>query len=454
METADVTRKLKIFCPTHQSVFEVEAKPQITCEIREHSLSNGFPKSEYWEYCCDCQTFSPSDFGTGGKAKAACPHCERAITRRFLCDECKITAYDSDTETKGKIYSLNATDGILPNCVGCQKSFTASKIYQHKCPDTESLFFTNRKDCPFCLKPVLSQNAPPKTVEPIPNDKSAIRHSENQPASTQCPNCGHWGRADRAVCGKCGVWQISSGAGITAGTAIPKTQLLGSICPNCGRANDTDSIFCVNCGQALKAVQQPETVVYPGINPNTFSGPPPPPEFQPPTPTPKSNLVYFVTFIGIIFFGFVIWIAVNVNRETTRNSNSVTNSTNNNSSNNTVKPNLTEVNTNKTTSDTSSSVIGQTGRLTTNVNIRSASNKFSQITGTHYDTARVKVLDTDSYYADDGEYVTWYRVKVLENGYDYATGNGTGNNWERDGNFGWMEADMEGWMNSKFITLD
>jgi hypothetical protein len=92
--------------------------------------------------------------------------------------------------------------------------------------------------------------------------------------------------------------------------------------------------------------------------------------------------------------------------------------------------------------------------LTTNVNIRSASNKFSQIIGTHYENAQIEVLETDSYYADDGEYVTWYKIKVLENGFDYKTGNGKGNNWERDGNFGWLEAQTVGWMNSKYIALD
>ena len=104
--------------------------------------------------------------------------------------------------------------------------------------------------------------------------------------------------------------------------------------------------------------------------------------------------------------------------------------------------------------DSELSVVNRRGHLTENTNIRSDSNKYSQILGTHYQNAKVKILATDSYIADDGKYVTWYRVKVLENGYDSKTGNGNGNNWERDNDFGWMEASMEGWMNSKFIKLD
>ena len=50
MEEVSEKRNLKIFCPQHQAVFEVEENSKIVCEIREHALSNNFPNEEFWEY--------------------------------------------------------------------------------------------------------------------------------------------------------------------------------------------------------------------------------------------------------------------------------------------------------------------------------------------------------------------------------------------------------------------
>ena len=462
METGNLTRKLKIFCPTHQSVFEVDEKPQIACEIREHALSNDFPKSEFWEYCCDCQTFSPSSFGTGGKVKNACPHCERTTERRFLCDECKIVSYDSDEETKGKVFSISAEKGSEPNCAGCQKSFVGAKILQHKCTDIEGALLTNRQDCPFCQKSVLIQPAPPKKVEPLPTAGATMKIG-GKIDSTQCSKCGHWGNSARAVCGKCGAQIGRLGAGVAAGSAVPKTQLLGSICPNCGAGNDADSVFCVNCGQALKTVPQTETETKTVANPifptnmppipvsqtNTFSASAgqsaAAPNFTPKKTSPDSKMPLFIIMGAVAFLIVVGLIAFNSKKTNSDNYTTVSPSPSSSSRTNSPTPYK---------SNSPSPLIGRKGRLTTNLNIRGSSGKYSEIWGTHYEGARVQILEVESFYADDGEYVTWYRVKVLENGYDQKTGNGNGNNWERNGNFGWMEAEMEGWMNSKYISLE
>ncbi len=469
----NLNRQIKIYCPQHQSIFEVDEKPQIVCEIREHALSNDFPKSEFWEYCCDCQIFSLSQFGTGGKAKNACPHCERATVNRFLCDACKIIAYDSDEETKGKIFGISAKNGSEPNCAGCQKSFVGAEIYQHDCTDIEGALLTNRQNCPFCQKAILIQ---PKKVESLPTIEAAMKF-DNPTASTQCSNCGHWGKAERAVCGNCGAQINSLGAGVAAGTAVPKTQLLGSICPNCGTGNDADSTFCVNCGQALKTVPQTETEtvaspIFPPTMPpipvnqtNTFSAEQPVVSGYPPKNSPAdSKISLLIILVTVGLFIVVGLIALNSSKPTPTSNSSASYSNNGKTSNNSMRTNSSTMNTSNsskmdntkmsnTMSNSSSPLTGRTGRLTTNLNIRGSSGKYSEIWGTHYEGARVQILEVESFYADDGEYVTWYRVKVLENGYDRKTGMGNGNNWERNGSFGWMEAEMEGWMNSKYISL-
>lgn len=484
METTTVTRKLKIFCPTHQSVFEVEEKPQIICEIREHALSNNFPQSEFWEFCCDCQTFSPSSFGTGGKAKDVCRHCERKTTRRFLCDECKIVAYESDEDAKGKIFGIG-TEGVKPDCPGCRKTF-GETANQHQCGDIEGALMTHRAECPFCQKLTLAK-AEPKQVEPIPHSDSAHEKSD-QFAPTQCPNCGHWGPAGRIHCGKCGIQINAPVAGVMLGTSVPRTQLLGSICPNCGAANLAGSVFCNSCGQALKSastgeINNPDRPVFmppqtiPTFTPeqqNTFSGAQSATGyFQPPTPPPQRKNPVFTIAIGLFAFafigGFIAYInssrgSVPANNSASSNNSMRSNSTNmynvtnykTNTSNTNYSSSTTNMNSLSSTANTnssSSSLIGREGRLTINAHIRVAPYKNAESRGTHYEDAKIEVLEVNSYPTEDGP-STWYKVRVLENGCDRKEGNGCGNDWVRDGYKYYGEAEMEGWMNAKNIVLD
>ena len=136
-----LTRQIKVFCPQHQSVFEVADAPKIVCEIREHSLSNDFPNAEFWEYCCDCQIFSPSDLEVGGKAKTACPQCERPTISRFVCGNCKTISFDSGEDTKGKVFQLDLNaKTIEPSCAGCLKDFASADLKLHKCDEAQAIY--------------------------------------------------------------------------------------------------------------------------------------------------------------------------------------------------------------------------------------------------------------------------------------------------------------------------
>ncbi len=97
-----------------------------------------------------------------------------------------------------------------------------------------------------------------------------------------------------------------------------------------------------------------------------------------------------------------------------------------------------------------SPLVGRTGSLTTNQNIRSESHKTAESLGVHYQGARIEVLDERTYTTDDGTSATWYRVKVLENGCDQTTGMGCGNDlYGMPG-----QAASVGWMNAKNLSLD
>src|ERR1044072_7897146 len=177
-----LTRQIKIYCPEHQTVFEMDENPKIICEIRDHALSNDFPRAEFWEYCCDCQTFSPSKLETGGKVSDVCRHCERATLNRFVCDECKIVSFDSGEDTKDKHFSVNQEKGVEPNGPGCHKIFGGAKPQLHNCSDVEGALLTYRKECPFCRKSTAGK--PPR--EEFVEEETTLQPKSNT-ASTQCP---------------------------------------------------------------------------------------------------------------------------------------------------------------------------------------------------------------------------------------------------------------------------
>lgn len=244
-----LTRQLKIYCPQHQATFEIAEGAKIVCEIKEHALSNDFPNEEFWEYCCDCQTFFPSALEVGEKVKIACPQCERKTVSRFVCSQCKIVTFDSGEDTKGKQFQLNSENfTILPACPGCLTDFSEKSLHLHKCSEIEAVFATERKNCPFCKKETA------KRKPQADKSKSVLRcaecHAENKAESYFCNNCGNVLRSNPNAAKR--------------GTTTAKTQLLGSICPTCGKGNLPTATFCGECGQALKA-EKPKYI------------PPPPP---------------------------------------------------------------------------------------------------------------------------------------------------------------------------------
>jgi hypothetical protein len=86
--------------------------------------------------------------------------------------------------------------------------------------------------------------------------------------------------------------------------------------------------------------------------------------------------------------------------------------------------------------------IGKTGRLDTNLVMRSASNKNASQSGVHYQGARIQVLGVDEYDTVNG-FSTWFLVQVIEDGCDAKGQLGCGH-----------EGNSEGWMNARYITLE
>lgn len=242
-------RALRIFCPTHEAAFEVVESPKILCEITEHALSVGFPNSEFWEFCCNCETFTPSKLDKGEKVRKSCYGCGNEISKHFACSNCKTFSFESEAQTKGKRFFITNKQGIEPNCPGCQSTGQNGTLNWHECEDINTGFFTVRETCPFCLKNVSA--------------KPAAQNKSRTDVEVICPKCRMENPPTSLFCGNCRFKLKKDAATVNVGTDINKTKLLGSLCPNCSMPMPPNASFCGECGQAVKNTLPP-----PRINPS------------------------------------------------------------------------------------------------------------------------------------------------------------------------------------------
>jgi hypothetical protein len=248
------------------------------------------------------------------------------------------------------------------------------------------------------------------------------------------------------------------------------------VCPSCGLSNRTNSRFCKKCGVPVRADprENKQQVMSPGRDSpsNHFDGkgslgpqkqqpifPPPDPQRRTFWSAMTGQQLYIGGIAALIAIGAIAWAlgVSNAPDEPISSSNSAYRSNGGNAGDAKRRAAVTNAYNSSGTSDRSSevdrSVIGREGHLTQNTNIRSGSNRSAEVRGTHYQGARVKILDVDTYSTPDGV-STWFRVEVLQDGCDSQGQLGCGNNRERDGYFGWMEAEKAGWANAKYISLN
>jgi hypothetical protein len=230
-------RNLRIFCPIHEASFEVAENVKIQCEITGHSLSADFPYAEFWEFCCNCGTYSPSKLGRGEKVRATCFSCQNEVSKRFLCATCKVLSFECGTQAKGKSYFVTP-GGMEPHCPGCgETAITGGAVIRHLCKDIDAEILTGHESCPFCLEKTASISSP--------NDPL------NAPTG-RCPACSAAIVPGAAFCGKCKHRLRSDLSTEKLGTDITKSQLFGSLCPNCSTPIVPGSGYCAECGQAVK----------------------------------------------------------------------------------------------------------------------------------------------------------------------------------------------------------
>ncbi len=116
----------------------------------EHLLSDNFPYSGSWIYCCNCQSFIAWEIGRAEVAFKQCPYCLSSLNPRlYACDHCAVTMLDFDDQTLRKHHTVLTWGMPQPACPACHQ-FPGSTPKMHFCRTLQINLATARPACPFC----------------------------------------------------------------------------------------------------------------------------------------------------------------------------------------------------------------------------------------------------------------------------------------------------------------
>ncbi len=160
---------IKFWCNEHGHEYSVERSRTKPFCTREHLSIEGFPYEDYTKYCCRCAVYWKDE---GGEAQ--CLRGKHQITRRYLCDVCKVMSLDTDDRTGKKFF---ISDDSLPNpsCPGCRLR-AKSLLSLHECKDLLVSFWTAHTKCLFCKREIERTEEEKKSVEapePVVKEKPA-----------------------------------------------------------------------------------------------------------------------------------------------------------------------------------------------------------------------------------------------------------------------------------------
>jgi tetratricopeptide (TPR) repeat protein len=235
MQEIKGTRTITARCPTHNIDIGAEGE-RIVCPQGPHALAQHFPDESFWEYCCDCQRFRPSEINQGGQSAPQCSVCGRQVARRYLCGNCKVMSIESDDRTvKRKQYTFTDNSTIAPACPGCA-DIPSGLVNRHECEETAATFTTPRDNCPFCDKPIKIEKRTEQKIQ---------QKSETKPRAAARV------KGDRA--------EASKPVGVDKSATTPQSRSSVASCPHCGLARKPNEQFCADCGFELDTSRQPSS---------------------------------------------------------------------------------------------------------------------------------------------------------------------------------------------------
>jgi len=144
---------VKIHCLRHNADFPMSRTSRtVVCKegADEHTLSNNFPYSGSWVYCCNCQTFIAWEIGRADVTVKQCPFCFSSLNPKlYTCDHCSVTMLDFDDQTLRKHHTVLNWGMPQPACPACHQ-FPGTTPKQHFCQVLRANLATARPACPFC----------------------------------------------------------------------------------------------------------------------------------------------------------------------------------------------------------------------------------------------------------------------------------------------------------------
>ena len=159
---------MRVFCPQHKRGFFAPRQSPIKCENRGHLLGeidfegqSATPVELRWQYCCNCEHFSPADFDQYGLQR--CPVCTRRSSLLYLCDRCYVISFESNTPLQTKNFTLTPEGVVQPSCPGCLRP-ASTDLHEHTCDEVNASFVTGLNTCPICQERLDIAPAFPSTV--------------------------------------------------------------------------------------------------------------------------------------------------------------------------------------------------------------------------------------------------------------------------------------------------
>jgi hypothetical protein len=154
MQEQKTSLEFRGYCTQCKKDFFLPRAATIQCDSG-HELAKNFPYDNFWNYCCGCDAFYPSNGLEGKEAESNCSCCDRRINRRFLCNSCNvITVEAGNSEARRRPVEFSEDGCPFPLCPGCLLPATVANLLIHECYVLYEVFLTERRVCPFCNEPI------------------------------------------------------------------------------------------------------------------------------------------------------------------------------------------------------------------------------------------------------------------------------------------------------------
>lgn len=154
MQEAKTSLDFRVYCPQCQCRSSLPRGSTIECD-NGHQLAKDFPYDSFWNYCCGCDAFYPSNGLAGTEAESNCLVCEQPITRRFFCNSCNVVTVEAESaDSKRRPVEFSQDGCPSPSCPGCLLPASPFNLLTHDCYVLFVTFLTERHVCPFCSEPI------------------------------------------------------------------------------------------------------------------------------------------------------------------------------------------------------------------------------------------------------------------------------------------------------------